>query len=92
MQEKTILHRYLNGSPRPKIRISAFKDQKVELENGSKFTLDADLDENGGNLNSVGIAYKKLPSEVNAGNMLLLDDGKIILKVDSVDDSKIITT
>jgi len=76
----------------PKIRISAFKNDKIELANGSKFTLDADLDENGGNLNSVGIAYKKLPSEVNAGNMLLLDDGKIILEVESTDGSKIITT
>ena len=76
----------------PKIRISAFKNQKVELENGSKFTLDADLDENGGNLNSVGIAYKTLPREVNAGNMFLLDDGKIIIEVDGVDDSNIITT
>ena len=28
----------------PKIRISAFKNGKVELENGSKFILDADLD------------------------------------------------
>lgn len=76
----------------PKIRISAFKNDKVELENGSKFTLDADLDENGGNLNSVGIAYKKLPSEVNAGNMLLLDDGKIILEVERTEGSKILTT
>jgi len=41
----------------PKIRISAFKNDNVELENGSKFTLEGALDESGGNLNSVGIAY-----------------------------------
>ena len=45
----------------PKIRISSFKNNKVELESGSKFTLDANLDENKGDQNSVGIEYKSLP-------------------------------
>ena len=46
----------------PKIRISAFKNNKVELKNGNQFTLDANLDENEGDQNSVGIAYKSLPN------------------------------
>ena len=76
----------------PKIRISAFKNDKVELKNGSKFTLDANLDENKGDQNSVGIAYKSLPNEVKAGDVLLLDDGKIILEVERTEGSKILTT
>lgn len=76
----------------PKIRISAFKNDKVELKNGSKFTLDANLDENKGDQNSVGIAYKSLPNDVKAGNVLLLDDGKIILEVERTEGSKILTT
>jgi pyruvate kinase len=76
----------------PKIRISSFKNDKVELENGSKFTLDANLDENKGDQNSVGIEYKSLPNEVKAGDVLLLDDGKIILEVERTDGSKIVTT
>ncbi|SVE11019.1 uncharacterized protein METZ01_LOCUS463873, partial [marine metagenome] len=76
----------------PKIRISAFKNNKVELENGSKFTLDANLDENKGDQNSVGIEYKSLPNDVKAGDVLLLDDGKIILEVERTEGSKIVTT
>ena len=76
----------------PKIRISSFKNDKVELESGSKFTLDANLDENKGDQNSVGIEYKSLPDEVKAGDVLLLDDGKIILEVERTDGSKIVTT
>ena len=76
----------------PKIRISGFKNEQVELENGCKFTLDADLDENDGDLNAVGIAYKSLPNDVKTGDVLLLDDGKIMLEVERVEGSKIITT
>ena len=76
----------------PKIRISAFKNNKVELKNGTKFTLDADLDENEGDQNSVGIAYKSLPGDVKAGDVLVLDDGKIFLEVERTAGSKIVTT
>ena len=76
----------------PKIRISAFKNDKVELKNGNKFTLDANLDENEGDQNSVGIEYKSLPNDVKAGDVLLLDDGKIILEVERTEGSKILTT
>ena len=73
----------------PKIRISAFKNNKVELKNGNKFTLDANLDENKGDQNSVGIEYKSLPNDVKTGDVLLLDDGKIILEVERTEGSKI---
>ncbi len=77
----------------PKIRIAAFKDGiKIQLSNGDTFALDADLDENSGNQHSVGIAYKKLPQEVQIGNVLLLDDGKIVLEVTGIKGNKINTT
>ena len=76
----------------PKIRISSFKNDKVKLSLGDQFTLDADLPEMEGDHQAVGIAYKELPNDLNAGNMLLLDDGKIILKVDRIKNSKIFTT
>ncbi len=76
----------------PKIRIAAFKGGvKIKLNNGDTFALDADLDENLGNKYSVGIAYKKLPQEVQPGSILLLDDGKIILKVIDIKGNKINT-
>ena len=76
----------------PKIRISSFKNAKVKLSLGDQFILDADLPEMEGDHQAVGIAYKELPNDLNAGNMLLLDDGKIILKVDRIKNSKIFTT
>ena len=76
----------------PKIRISSFKNNKVKLSLGDQFTLDADLPEMEGDQEAVGIAYKELPNDLNAGNILLLDDGKIILKVDRIKNSKIFTT
>jgi len=76
----------------PKIRIARFKDEmKIKLKNGDKFTLDADQDESLGNQKSVGIAYKTLPQDVKTGNILLLDDGKVVLKVLSVEGNKINT-
>ncbi|BAS67122.1 pyruvate kinase [Bathymodiolus septemdierum thioautotrophic gill symbiont] len=76
----------------PKIRIARFKDgMKIQLNNGDKFTLDADQDEALGNQESVGIAYKTLPQDVKSGNILLLDDGKVVLEVLSVKGNKINT-
>ena len=75
----------------PKIRIASFKSGKIKLKNGGKFTLDAGLPENDGDLDSVGLAYKELPNDLSIGNTLLLDDGKIILQVDEISGKKIKT-
>ncbi len=76
----------------PKIRIASFKDGiKIELNNGDPFALDADLDEDSGSQDAVGIAYKTLPQEVKPGNVLLLDDGKVVLEVTGVEGNKINT-
>ena len=76
----------------PKIRIASFKDgKKIELSNGDNFALDADLDENSGDQEAVGIAYKTLPQEVKPGNILLLDDGKVVLEVINIDGNRINT-
>ncbi|MFW2439000.1 MAG: pyruvate kinase [Arenicellales bacterium] len=73
----------------PKIRIERFKDGFVNLEDGQPFTLDAELATKDGDINAVGLTYKALPSDVNVGDVLLLDDGLIVLKVDDVTKSKI---
>ena len=75
----------------PKIRISSFIDDKVLLSRGDQFTLDAELPKSEGTQSAVGIAYKQLPNDLSAGNTLLLDDGKIILKVLQIDGPKILT-
>ena len=73
----------------PKIRIDRFTDGKVMLHPGATFYLDADMGEDDGNEESVGLTYKTLPQEVAAGDELLLDDGRIILMVKGVDGSRI---
>lgn len=75
----------------PKIRISSFIDNKIELKNGDQFTLDAEMAISEGNQSAVGVAYKQLPNDLIAGNTLLLDDGKIILKVLHIKGPKILT-
>lgn len=74
----------------PKIRISRFKDGPIELELGDRFTLDADLDDEAGNQEQVGLGYKTLPQEVKPDDVLLLDDGRVQLKVLAVDGNKVI--
>jgi len=75
----------------PKIRISSFKNDKIYLNEGEHFILDAELGSNAGDENAVGISYKTLPNEVHPDNLLLLDDGKVVLKVVDTDGSKINT-
>jgi pyruvate kinase len=75
----------------PKIRIDRFKAGKVQLADGAEFTLDASLAVDAGDESSVGIAYKKLPTDVFAGDVLLLNDGQISLQVLNIDGPRIKT-
>ena len=74
----------------PKIRIARFSTGKVFLEEDAQFVLDADLDSDIGNFEQVGIDYKQLPQDVKRGDTLLLDDGRVVLWVDQVEDQRII--
>ncbi len=66
----------------PKIRVGKFKEGKVTLEKGRRFILDAGLQVGDGE--RAGLDYKELPRDVDAGSVLLLDDGKIVLDVIAV--------
>lgn len=75
----------------PKIRVARFKNESITLTNGDTFTLDAELGTADGDQNQVGIDYKELPNDVHAGDILLLDDGRVQLEVTEVSGSKVIT-
>jgi pyruvate kinase len=75
----------------PKIRVGKFAEGKVMLEPGAKFVMDASRTELG-DVNCVGLDYKALPSEVRAGDVLLLNDGLIVIIVDAVVGDAIHTT
>src|SRR5688572_4965081 len=74
----------------PKIRVGKFKDGKVTLEKGQRFVLDAGLQLGDGE--RAGLDYKELPRDVDAGSVLLLDDGKIVLDVTAVRGEEVHTT
>ncbi len=67
----------------PKIRVGKFAQGKVLLVPGAKFVLDASRTEPG-DLSGVGLDYKELPRDLKAGDVLLLNDGLIVLTVDAV--------
>jgi len=76
----------------PKIRIDRFKEGKIYLNEGDRFILDADLGVNEGDQHQVGLTYKDLPKDVNVDDELWLDDGRLVLRVDSIEGNKIHTT
>lgn len=73
----------------PKIRIARFKNKSIELSAGDDFILDAALACEDGDQHQVGIDYKELPKDVNPGDILLLDDGRIVFTVKKVEGTKI---
>src|SRR5580704_10861892 len=75
----------------PKIRIEGFRDGPVTLIEGAAFTLDTGLDPKGGTAHTVGVAYKDLTRDVQAGDTLLLNDGQIVLDVLQVGATRIET-
>jgi pyruvate kinase len=73
----------------PKIRVGKFKEGKITLRKGEGFALDAGIEL--GDATQVGLDYKELPRDVKPGDVLLLDDGKIVLDVTAVEGPRIQT-
>jgi pyruvate kinase len=71
----------------PKIRISTFRNDSIELANGDRFRLDLNLGVGEGDIRGVGLDYPELCNSVVRGDTLLLDDGRIRLRVDDVEAS-----
>ena len=63
----------------PKIRLGIVKDD-VYIENGETISITTDEIEFG-NSSLVSINYKDFPKDVSKGEKILVDDGKLILKV-----------
>ncbi len=73
----------------PKLRIARFSDNKVTLKPGQTFVLDASMDKEAGTAERVGIDYEQLINDVEPGDILVLDDGRIEMEVQQVDDHSI---
>ena len=74
----------------PKIRIGKFANGKIELQAGDPFVLDSTCQL--GDETRVGLDYKELPRDVGPGDVLLLNDGLIVLGVARVVGHEIHTT
>ena len=70
----------------PKIRIGGFASGAVELHAGDPFQLSLDIEPEGGDQRAVSVEYHELPASVATDDILLLDDGKLRLRVDDVTD------
>jgi pyruvate kinase len=71
----------------PKIRVGRFEQGRIKLNVGDKFILDSDCTL--GNQERVGLDYKELPDDVETDATLMLDDGRIVLKVSTVSNNQI---
>lgn len=68
----------------PKIRLERFTNDKITLQDSATFVIDTKLPSTAGNESQVGVSYKDLPQDVKAGDTLLVDDGRIVLRVKDV--------
>ncbi|MEE4277158.1 MAG: pyruvate kinase [Halieaceae bacterium] len=69
----------------PKIRISSFAAGSVDLLAGDRFRLDADLPPDAGDRQAVSFSYRPMLKNLREGDVLLLDDGRIRLRVERVE-------
>lgn len=73
----------------PEIRLKDFENGSVVVEKGSLFIFDTDK-ETPGTKERIGLTYDKLAKNVEVGTKILVDDGKIELKVTAIKGSKVI--
>ena len=73
----------------PKIRIGGFADGAVILQAGDPFQLSLSIAPEAGDQRGVSVEYEALPSSVEQDDVLLLDDGKLRLRVDDVTESTV---
>jgi pyruvate kinase len=74
----------------PKIRTGKVANEPVKLERGQHFVITTgDIP---GDSKRVSTGYAKLPQEISAGGLILLDDGKIRLRIEEIAGDEIITS
>ncbi len=74
----------------PKLRVGEFMNGKVKLETGAIFQLDMEADL--GSVDRVQLPHPEIFKAVEEGTDLLLDDGRIRLRVEGVTDQSVLTT
>jgi pyruvate kinase len=73
----------------PKLRVGRFDGDKASLENGQAFTFDRDPAL--GTSKRVNLPHREIFDAVEPGTRLLIDDGKLVLRVSHADADRIET-
>jgi pyruvate kinase len=73
----------------PKIRLGTFADGPVNLRYGQRFVITTE--DVPGDANVCSTTYEGLPRDVHTGDRVLVDDGRILLEVESVDGPRVTT-
>lgn len=68
----------------PKIRTGVVENDEIQISNGNRITINTQSDFPG-NEKEIGCTYPNLISDLDVGHKILIDDGKLVLKVLSVD-------
>lgn len=71
----------------PEIRLKTFENDKIRLEEGELFTLTTEDIQ--GTQERVSVTYQNLPKDLQRGSRVLIDDGLVELKVDSIQDTEV---
>ncbi len=73
----------------PKLRVGKFSDGAIELVKGATFVLD--MDKAPGDATRVELPHKELFAALTTGARLLLDDGKLVLRVIETGAARLVT-
>ncbi|OYN93063.1 pyruvate kinase [Enemella evansiae] len=73
----------------PKIRLGRFAEGQVTLTYGDRFTITTD--DIPGDATRCSTTFKGLPGDVSPGDVILIDDGRIQLRAESVTATDVIT-
>ncbi len=74
----------------PKIRVARFENDEVELKRGSRFAITTDISVQG-DVNRVATSYAGIVNDVSKGDLILLDDGFLALRVSEVTETEVRT-
>lgn len=73
----------------PKIRLGTFANGKEELAVGDMFTITTD--DVLGTKQRCSTTYKKLPGDARVGDPILIDDGRVVVRISKVTDTEVET-
>lgn len=71
----------------PEIRLGKLKEEPIELIQGDAITLTTE--EILGDINRIPVTYENLPNDLSVGSTVLIDDGLIGLKVESIEGTEV---